>query len=234
MRFTRMFLNLRAMEIWVGNVITSAVEWYTFWFIGVFKFKKSKAAGWEVGAPASRGPHYAASPLGCAIAKLPEYGEGTPHSLGAFTPFFIHLHQQWSTWWHRDLSLTLHRFFCFWQPPSTPRELCDLCCAFPTPWEHENSWGVRARLFSCTEKKSLMTWTPQRAQEQLRSPNHVLLQLPWLVAFFSISSLEICAKPVEIWTTFRILQCRSFSSDLPGMKLLVFPAYVWSEMSPLP
>lgn len=36
-RFPGLLLDLRAREIWVGNVITSAVERYTFWVgFGVF------------------------------------------------------------------------------------------------------------------------------------------------------------------------------------------------------
>lgn len=178
-------------------------------------------------------PRYAASPLGCAIAKLPEDGEGTHHSLGGLTPFFIHLHQQCTTWWHRHLSLTLgylHRSFCFWLPPTTPRELCDLCCAFTT----ENSWGVRARLFSCTEKKSPMIWTPESPGTIGKPfPNQAFLQLPGLVAFFPISSSEIRAKRVHSWASFRVFQCQSLSSDLPGHEIMGLP-YLWFEMSPLP
>lgn len=130
-----------------------------------------------------QGFYHAASPLGCAIAKLPEYGEGTHHCLGGLTPFFIHLHQQCSTWWHRDLSLILcylHRFFCFWLPPSTP-----LHFAVHLPYRESlkivQEWGQG--LFLVQRRKAL--WLePQRAQEQLGSHSQTRLYCSFLASAF--------------------------------------------------
>lgn len=233
-RFPGIFLNLGVVEIWAGNVIAFAIEGCTFWFIEVLKYKKVKlqVVKW---AYLQAAPLLHSFSTGMCHSKAPRVRRRNSSFswwfntiFHPFTPTVQHLVTQ--------RSVFLHIFFCFCLPPSPPRELCDICCVFTTSWESENSWEVSARLFSFTEKKSLIIWTPESPGTTRKPfPNQALLQLPGLVAFFPTSSSEICAMPGESWASHRVFQGQPFSSHLPGHEIIALPCIplIWNATSPI-